>query len=78
MSSGRVPCALATVSATPTVAEPQVGRDRPGLTVLTRTPRGPNSFDSDLQRLLSARLGGAVVDDQGSGRKALTELIVTM
>ncbi len=30
--------------------QPQIGRDGPGLTVLTRMPFGPTSFDSALQK----------------------------
>ena len=38
------------------VPEPQIGLDRQGLTVFTRTPCGPNSLDTDLQKLVSAPL----------------------
>ncbi len=53
-SSGRPPEALATVAATPSSASQSAVSTGPGLIVLTRTPRGPSSFDSDLQKLVSA------------------------
>ena len=68
---GRVPCALATVSATPPSPSHRSVSTGPGLTVLTRTPRGPNSFDSALQRLRQCALGGAVVDDQWIGEEGV-------
>ena len=40
----------------PVIAQPQVGCDGPGLTVLTRTPFGPTSFESAFEKLASAAL----------------------
>ena len=45
-----------TVAATPWSPSHRSVSTGPGLTVLTRTPRGPNSLDSALQKLVSAAL----------------------
>ena len=53
---GRVARPGATVAATPPSPSHRSVSTGPGLTVLTRTPRGPTSFDSDLQKLVRAAL----------------------
>ena len=75
--SGSPPCASATLAATPWSPSQSPVETGPGLTVLTRTPRGPTSFDSDLEKLASG-FGGAVVDHAGSGRNAFTEQVLTI
>jgi len=67
-SSARAPVARATVSATPPAPSHSAVATGPGLTVLTRTPRGPTSFDRALQKLASAALARAVVDHAGVGQ----------
>lgn len=54
--SGWLSVARATVAATPRSSSYRSVSTGPGLTVLTRTPCGPNSLDSDLQKLVSAPL----------------------
>ena len=62
MFCGSPPCAAATVAATPWSPSQSSVETGPGLTVLTRMPRGPTSFDSDLEKFGERGLGGAVVD----------------
>ena len=52
--SGVCPVAAETVAATPPVPSHRSVATGPGLTVLTRIPCGPNSFDNDLHKLDSA------------------------
>jgi hypothetical protein len=50
------PLARATVAATPASPSHSGVATGPGLTVLTRTPRGPTSLDSDLEKFSRAAL----------------------
>src|SRR4249920_955617 len=50
------PLSRAIVAATPWSPSQRSVATGPGLTVLTRTPYGPTSLDSDLQKLLNAAL----------------------
>lgn len=53
-SAGRRLFAPPTVSATPPAPSQRSVSTGPGLIVLTRTPRGPTSFDNDLEKFASA------------------------
>ena len=55
-ASGSVPVACATVMATPSRPSHSAVATGPGLTVLTRMPWGPTSFESALQNLVKAAL----------------------
>jgi hypothetical protein len=63
--SASIPVAFATVSATPCSPTQSSVLTGPGETALTRTPRGPNSWASDLVRVTSAAFGRPVVDRAG-------------
>jgi hypothetical protein len=55
-SSGVMPATADTVSATPPPPSHSSVSTGPGLTVLTRMPFGPTSFDSALEKATSAAL----------------------
>ena len=71
ISSGVRPVRAAIVSATPPPPSHRSVATGPGLIVLTRTPSGPTSRDSDLLKLRQRRLRGAVVDDRRVGQRGV-------
>ena len=59
----------ATVAATPSVAEPEVGLDGPGTDRVDAEPRWAELLRQRLAQVGQRTLGGAVVDDQGIGQE---------
>ena len=55
-ASGSAPVARPTDAATPSSPSQRAVETGPGLTVLTRTPSGPTSFDRAFEKLVSAAL----------------------
>src|SRR5215203_5437084 len=76
-SPASIPCALATLSATPPSPSHSWVDTGPGLTVLTRIPLGPTSLESDLEKFSRAALAALYSMTSGSGKMAFTEQVLT-
>ena len=66
-SSGLVPVACPTLAATPSAPSHRSAATGPGLTVLTRTPLAPTSFDSALEKLARAAFAALLQRLKGQG-----------